>query len=252
MYFIMYNCIGQTGGSFLINLLQKHGIACVDEFFNERKMHMGDYASRVFSAPDKLLEFRSTSLYDAFSHMLNCSPISQKYIGHKICAQQVQSTPDFYKLMYDESILKIFLYRKNLTNCYLTKFFNKRWRKHVERKYPNLKLNPHPFYPYSLLKAYGVENYIEVEFEDLFDFKTNTITTLCNIFDLNEINIKEYATDLIKQISPKPFGQILWEENCTDEDYFELKKLFSLTNISLDRNLLLRDCRRININMGFL
>ena len=245
--FIIYNQ-GQTAGSFIISILQEKGIPCVDELFNKRGIHPGRKFSKVFRHKKQLYSGRPTSIKEAFNLLRKCEPLSEKYLGLKICGGQKKSASDFEEILRDKDILKVFLYRKDDIRLYLARFFFYKLRLKSKKGFSGLRYNPSPFHHYEKLIASCRGKVVEVACEDFFDFKVNSATKLCQRLGLNDIEVKNLA---VKKIWNSQI--ILMKEILTETELTEMVKFFNM-KYSFDElaNMELRDCRGVFLNLGFL
>jgi hypothetical protein len=245
--FIVYNQ-GQTAGSFIISILQKKGIPCVDELFNKEGIYPGKNFSKVFRSKKYIYSIRPGSIKEAFDLLQKCKPLNKKYLGMKICGRQRNGISDFEEILKDKDILKIFLYRKNEIKLYLTRFFYNKLKKGGSKGFPSMFYDPDSLKYYQVLKSMCEGKIIKVECEDFFDFRVNSVTKLCQLLDLNDIDVKYLAVNKIVKCLIKPLNKIL-----TESELIEMEKFFNMKYpLNELANKKFRDCRDISLNLGFL
>lgn len=248
--FVLFNCVGQTAGSFFIDMLQSAGICCIDEYFNATTFRPGLYAKKLFG--DNLRSIKpmnKDSMYIALGQISDAVDDKTKCVGVKICCQQRKIVHDFDKMLNDGSILKIFHYRETLT-YYMTKYFHPKWPLSMREMDPEYKMEPFPFRFYERCIANGAGNYISVQSEDIFVLEKNTIEPLCEKIGADAAIIKQNARDSIKDCPTTTIKELL--ETVPDFLAEEFDSRFSSLPYEIDIDKKYFDCRNININLGFI
>jgi hypothetical protein len=248
--FVLFNCAGQTAGSFFMDMLQSAGVYCIDEYFNVNSFRPGLHARELFG--DNLHNIKpgtKESLYTALEQINAAAGACDGYTGVKICGQQRNSVHDFDKVMNDGSILKIFFYRQTLA-YYMTKYFHPKWADMMRNLDPEYKMDPNPFRFYERCITKGAENIISVNSEDIFGIEENSVEAVCRVIGANAALVKKNARSSIKDCPETTIRELL--ETAPDYLSKEFDYRFSSLPYEIDMDKTYLDCREKNINLGFI
>jgi hypothetical protein len=233
-----------------MDMLQSVGIYCIDEYFNAVSFRPGLHAKTLFG--DYLRNIKplgKDSLYTALEQISGVCDDKSKFAGVKICWQQRDGVHDFDKVMNDRAILKIFHYRETLT-YYMTKYFHPKWADWMRGVHPEYKMEPSPYVLYEQCIANGAENYITVNSEDIFDTKENSIDVFCKIIGADAQLLRQNALNSIKDCPETTIRELLDTAPGYLAEEFEYR--FSDLEYEIDKDKKYLDCRKANVNLGFL
>jgi hypothetical protein len=248
--FVVIN-VGQTAGSFFMDNLQLAGISCIDELFNPDFICFGRNFLNVFKNAQPIksrMLTRPRGVAEAFSWLEECQPNGNGHIGLKICGDQADRLPDLLETLLAPDITKVFLRRSNLLNLYLTRLHHARIRKNKETRMSDIAFAANPFSRYNKYLDAGAQNYIFLDIEELFDFRTNSISLLSRRLNVDDFFLKKLSISAIEDTAICRMEDA-WSPSDWKDIVLWLEKNMPLDNIT---EKLVRDCRAVHMNLGFL